>query len=73
MRVDQLQSKIEATFVDDIACSTNPIFMAIEIIKKLTKKMLKFLMAPNKIDEIGVLKDELICRVNCMNVSSNYS
>ena len=51
MTIDQLRYKIEATFLDDITRSANPVFMATQILNKYSKEFLNLVLEPKKTED----------------------
>ena len=73
MTTEKMWYEIEATFLDDITCSTNPVFITSQIIRRYGNEILNLVLKQNKTKETKALKDELICRVNSLKVSNNKS
>ena len=71
MIVDQMQSKIQVSFLDDITLSANPMFMAQQLIQRYSDEIVNIIIECDTSEEKEVLKKELGRRVNSLKVSNN--
>lgn len=71
MIVDQIRSKIWASFLHDIALSVDPMFMAQQLKKRYTDEIVNIIIEGDTSEEKEALRKELDRRVQSLKVSSN--
>ena len=73
MTADQMQSKIEVSFLHEIALSANPMFMAQKLKQRYTDEIVNIIIKCDTSEEKEALRKELDRRGQSLKVSSNLT
>ena len=71
MTANQMRSKIQASFLHDIALSVDPVFITQKIKKRYTDELVNIIIEGDRSEEKETLRKELDCRIQSLKVSSN--
>ena len=71
MIADQMLSEIHASYLHDIALSTDPIFITQQIKQRYTDELVNIIIKGDRTEEKEALRIELDRRIQSLKVSSN--
>ena len=71
MIADQMQSEIQASYLHDIALSTDPVFITQKIKQRYTDELVDIIIKGDRSEEKEAMRIELDRRIQSLKVSSN--
>ena len=71
MITDQMQSEIRASYLHDIALSTDPVFITQQIKQRYTNELVNIIIKGDKSEEKEALRIELDRRIQSLKVNNN--
>ena len=73
MTADQMWSEIRASYLHNIALSTDPVFITQKIKQRYTDELVNIIIEGDRSEEKEALRTELGRRIHSLQVSSNLS
>ena len=73
MTADQMRSEIWASYLHNIALSTNPVFITQQIKQRYTYELVNIIIEGDRSEEKEALRTELGRRIQSLQVSSNLT
>ena len=73
MIADQMRSEIRASYLHNIALSTDPVFITQKIKQRCTDELVNIIIEGDRSEEKEALRTELVRRIQSLQVNSNLS
>ena len=73
MTIDQMRCEIRASYLHNIALSTDPVFITQQIKQRYTDELVNIIIEGDRSEEKEALRTELGRRIQSLQVSSNLT